>query len=257
MRTLNFEYNMSTRFSTCVEGHKFALRCEPKDTERQRVINSRIEISGDIPVYHAEDSFGNILAYGELIEPHTLFEVSVTGSVETGINIYEQLEDDEADMFKYPSRYTAAGEEILRWYEDNSKKELDAYSKALSIMKSLKEYITYSKGATDPKTTAEEAMSIKKGVCQDYTHIMLAMLRSEHIPCRYVVGMMEGEGESHAWAEVLCRGYWYGFDPTNGRLVDDRYIKISSGRDSGDCAVIRAVFSGCASEMQNVSVSVQ
>lgn len=68
--------------------------------------------------------------------------------------------------------------------------------------------------------------------------------------------MMLGEGVSHAWVEVLCNGYWYGFDPTNNKLVNDEYIKVSCGRDSNDCSVIRGKFYGIVSQMQTESVTV-
>ena len=94
-------------------------------------------------------------------------------------------------------------------------------------------------------------------MCQDYAHIMLSLLRMEGIPARYVVGMMTGEGSSHAWVEALCNGYWYGFDPTNNKLVNADYIRVSCGRDSADCSVIRGNFYGCVTQRQNEKVVVE
>ena len=116
--------------------------------------------------------------------------------------------------------------------------------------------MTYRPGATTVRTTAEEALSEGMGVCQDYAHIMIALLRLLGIPARYAAGMMEGEGESHGWAEVNCRGYWYGFDPANNLLVNDRYIKISHGRDAGDCRICRGVFRNPTVQEQSVRVFV-
>ena len=79
----------------------------------------------------------------------------------------------------------------------------------------------------------------------------------ENIPARYVVGMMLGEGASHAWVEAFCRGYWYGFDPTNNKLVNDEYIKVSYGRDSSDCPVIKGNFYGNGIQTQKEEVSVE
>lgn len=92
-------------------------------------------------------------------------------------------------------------------------------------MRAVYTHFKYVTGSTQIHATAEEALKLGEGVCQDYAHIMLSLLRIEGIPCRYVVGIMQGEGASHAWTEVLCNGYWYGFDPTNNKLVDDEYIK--------------------------------
>ncbi len=107
-------------------------------------------------------------------------------------------------------------------------------------------------GATDARTTAEQAFQKGEGVCQDYAHCALALLRYYHIPCRYAAGIICGEGESHAWIEAECNGYLYGFDPTNNLLVSDGYLKFSGGRDAADCAVNRGVFKGVVTQRQTV-----
>jgi transglutaminase-like putative cysteine protease len=79
----------------------------------------------------------------------------------------------------------------------------------------------------------------------------------ETSPCRYVAGMMMGEGSSHAWVEVWDEEKWIGYDPTNKRLVDDDYIKISNGRDSADCLVNQGIFTGNVAQTQEISVIVE
>lgn len=123
-------------------------------------------------------------------------------------------------------------------------------------MHKLHQDFTYEKGVTTFLTTAEEAMTLKKGVCQDYAHILIALLRMMRIPARYVVGMMTGEGFSHAWVEMEADGKWYGLDPTNDVLVDENYIKISHGRDYDDCIVNKGLFTGMASQKQDIRVIV-
>jgi transglutaminase-like putative cysteine protease len=87
--------------------------------------------------------------------------------------------------------------------------------------------------------------------------VYIAILRMAGIPARYTVGMMQGEGESHAWAEANCNGYWYGIDPTNALLINESYIKISHGRDYGDCMISRGIFSNPrAVQTMKVGVSV-
>lgn len=131
------------------------------------------------------------------------------------------------------------------------------YEKALCIMRCLHDSFRYLPGITAVHETAEAALSLGQGVCQDYAHIMLSLLRLEGIPARYVVGMTLGEGASHAWVEALCNGYWYGFDPTNNKLVNDEYIRVSCGRDSGDCSIIRGTFYGLVAQMQQERVVVE
>ncbi|MCD7954522.1 MAG: transglutaminase family protein [Lachnospiraceae bacterium] len=128
---------------------------------------------------------------------------------------------------------------------------------AVTMMHTLYENFSYVKGVTNVHTTAEEAMALGKGVCQDYAHILLSLCRIHRIPCRYVVGMLIGEGLSHAWVEVCDGSRWYAIDPTNNLIVDDQHIKISSGRDYHDCIVSQGVFVGRTKQTQTVAVRVK
>ena len=94
------------------------------------------------------------------------------------------------------------------------------------------------------------------GVCQDYAHIFLSLLRLKGIPARYVTGMLRGEGESHAWVELALGEYWYGLDPTNDCVVAGEHVRIACGRDYRDCRISQGVFYGGARQTQQVSVSV-
>lgn len=124
-------------------------------------------------------------------------------------------------------------------------------------MRRLYQDFHYEQGVTDISTTAEEALLLGKGVCQDYSHIMLSLCRMERIPSRYVVGMLMGEGLSHAWVEICSDGHWIALDPTNNLVVDTQHIKISSGRDYQDCIINQGVFTGFASQVQHIQVSVK
>lgn len=115
---------------------------------------------------------------------------------------------------------------------------------------------TYKPNTTTTQTTAQQALNQGTGVCQDYTHIMLALCRLCHIPARYVAGFMTGEGATHAWLEIFAGGQWLGIDPTNNRIVDDQYIKLSEGRDASDCIIDKGVFFGNVSQSQSVLVRV-
>ena len=116
---------------------------------------------------------------------------------------------------------------------------------------------SYVPGKTDIHTTAAQAWAGRQGVCQDYAHIFVTLCRLAGYPARYVAGMMVGEGATHAWAEVYIDGVWMGFDPTHNRLTDDTYIKLSHGRDFGDCTIDRGCFKGFASQRQNIYVKVE
>lgn len=203
-------------------------------------------------------SFGSRKLYGCIRQPHDTFAIQVTGTVKTGLDIFEEYAADplEAAVFGVQSALTAPGDAI-RAYHASLSCSGSAYDRALHIMNSLHASFHYLPGNTSAHEPAEAAFSKGQGVCQDYAHIMLSLLRMEGIPARYVTGMTLGEGASHAWVEALCGSYWYGFDPTNNLLADDSYIRAAYGRDSVDCALIRGVFYGPAVQTQWESVAVQ
>ncbi len=95
------------------------------------------------------------------------------------------------------------------------------------------------------------------GVCQDYAHILLSLLHDRGFSARYVTGFLLGEGETHAWVEVLEGGKWYGLDPTMGKRVDDGYIRIGVGRDGRDSRVNKGVLCGGGPHTQKIAVRVK
>lgn len=80
----------------------------------------------------------------------------------------------------------------------------------------------YTPGSTTIRTTAEQALAQRSGVCQDYAHVMLAVCRHCGLAARYIAGLLGGEGATHAWVEIYHNGRWIGFDPTHNRMVDDK-----------------------------------
>lgn len=232
----------------------------PADTVRQTVNSLNIFISDCETYGETLDNFKNRKLYGMIEQPHSSFEIRVEGTVRTGLDIYEEYTACplEYAIMKIQTPLTEPGEAIKEYHRSLGLDPLDGpYDKALKIMEGLYRDYHYTPGRTGIHEPAETAFSMGEGVCQDYAHIMLSLLRMEEIPARYVVGMIQGEGSSHAWTEALCRGYWYGFDPTNCKLVNDEYIRISCGRDSGDCPVIRGSFYGLAEQRQQETVLVE
>ena len=199
--------------------------------------------------------FGSRRIYGCIEQPHTDFTIRVSGQVKTGTAIFEEYSEDplESAVFRVQSGLTQPGPSI-RAFHDSLPLSGNAYDRALTIRRAVHEAFRYLPGITTAHESGEAAFSRREGVCQDYAHVMLSLLRMEGIPARYVTGMLLGEGASHAWVEAQCRGYWYGFDPTNDLLVDDSYIRVSCGRDSADCAIIRGTFLGLAAQTQREQV---
>ena len=217
-----------------------------------------VSVPGCDNVRQSLGQFGSRRIYGCIDSPHTDFTIAVSGKVKTGLEIFEEFCEDplESAVFRVQSGLTQPGPAI-RAFHDSLDLCGSAYDRALAIRKAVHEAFSYQPGATSAHESGEDAFARKQGVCQDYAHVMLSLLRMEGIPARYVAGMLPGEGASHAWVEAQCGGYWYGFDPTNDLLVDDGYIRVSCGRDSADCAVIRGTFYGLAAQVQREQVTVE
>ena len=258
---LRFDYVMHLSFSEPVEDQFFSLLCVPGNTERQQILDQRIDVEPGTRINQDSDGLGNRKIYGVIHEAHQNFRLSSNGLVETKPVLFEEYENpDSIEMVRYrvPSVFTLPGSEIYALYDSWKPDEPeDVYEKLLYYLKRIHDLLKYVPGTTTVKTSAEEAVRIGTGVCQDYSHVMISLLRMAGIPARYVVGLMQGEGESHAWVEANCRGYWYGVDPTNHFLVNEGYIKLSHGRDYGDCMISRGIFKNpSATQMMKVSVSV-
>lgn len=142
------------------------------------------------------DSFGNRCIYGAAIEFHDHFSVDVTGEAEVSSC---GLTSGQTGIFKYATNLTRAGENIRKFYAGlGNSDHAGNFERAMYMMNALYEKFSYMSGITGVNTTAEEAFTLGQGVCQDYAHILLALCRLEKIPCRYVVGMIPGEGATHA-----------------------------------------------------------
>ncbi|HYO21042.1 MAG TPA: transglutaminase family protein, partial [Flavisolibacter sp.] len=125
-------------------------------------------------------------------------------------------------------------------------------------------YFKYLKGITNVETTVDEILVHRAGVCQDFVHLMLQMLRTLRVPSRYVSGYicpnkngMRGEGATHAWVEAWIPGYgWAGIDPTNNVWVTNNHVKLAVGRNFNDCSPVKGSFKGPAIQKLSVYVSV-
>jgi transglutaminase-like putative cysteine protease len=225
----------------------------------QQIEKMTVSVYPDHITSQNTDSYGNITLFGYTNEYHKSFGFDVSGIARTGLSEYESAKDlHKVGMYRYQTKITAPGNSIRAFYDGLDLSSFDtAQNKALHIMEMLSDHFHYGQGCTNMETTAEQAISGGTGVCQDYAHIMLSLCRIERIPCRYVAGMMLGEGSSHAWVEVWDENRWIGFDPTNRRMVDDDYVKISNGRDSADCLVNQGIFTGNVTQTQEISVLVE
>ncbi len=258
MKKLHFEYRMKLAFDHPIRQHRFTLKCVPVTSQRQQIQDLVTDVYPREFLAEDEDSFGNHCIYGYAEGQHDHFSVNVTGTALTGLSPFETAREDyQLGLFKYQTDYTRPGMCIRTFHDRFSFAEgTSGLDRALSFMMELQKEFQYMSGVTGICTTAEEAFELGKGVCQDYAHILLSLCRLERIPCRYVVGMLLGEGLSHAWVEVCSDGHWVALDPTNNLVVNDQHIKISSGRDYRDCTINQGLFTGQTTQTQTIHVTV-
>lgn len=258
MKKLHFTYDMQINYTTEVSNCNFTIKCIPVSTLRQHIENLQITMSPATDYQWGKDGFSNKQIWGKNTDTHTLFRFQIEGDATTGLATYEEGADDSIAMiFAHPHGLAVAGEKIQNFYKEKIKKsDVPIYDKAVEIMQTLFDKYTYQSGTTNVDTSAEEAFELGCGVCQDYAHIFISLLHLSGITARYVTGFIIGEGQSHAWVEVLFNGNWYGLDPTHNRAINDDYIKIAHGRDARDCLINKGIVRGGGLHTQKVSVSV-
>lgn len=234
------------------------------------------------------DRFGNISHYLEIHYPHTQLEVVKEAIVDVA---WPEIHTDQLDQWTLGSAQRAiAGNAALRLdramyglpsrYVD-APGGLDAYADTIlapnlgfgqalvELTRGIHRDFAYRPGVTSVRTTVGELLDLRAGVCQDFTHLGLAILRSLGIPARYVSGYietrpapgkqkLEGSDASHAWISALApNGAWIDVDPTNAQFADSRYIVTAWGRDFADVSPLRGVVvTEAASSRMSVGVDV-
>lgn len=251
MKKLNFEYYMKLNFSEPVFEQRYQLRCLPQTNINQKVEEVHYEVEPMDSCFEVKDGFGNTVIVGNAMEEHKSFSFCVKGKV---ISDFSNKDTEKAHpLYGFETQLTKYNPEM----EELLPPEGDIADKMKNLMTSIYKLLSYKPDSTDNNTTATEAFRQKKGVCQDYTHIMLAVCRHLHLPSRYVAGMLLGEGATHAWTEVYFDGFWHGYDPTNNRMVDESYIVLAKGRDYSDCIIDKGVFQVRHFTKQDMQVNVK
>lgn len=255
MKKYEFEFTTKISFDLPIINHNFVLKCLPKNTVFQRIYDIEITVGPDSRYTIGEDSFGNKTINGTIIKEHNEFVFSVKGRAL--VSQYKLMEDLEK-IYIYESSRTKVSDAIVEFFKTIPVNG-DIKQDAAKICEAVYNYMTYIPNSTDVSTTAAEAFDKKQGVCQDYAHIAITLLKLAKIPARYCDGFIEGEGETHAWIEYYDNGIWYGYDPTHNRAIDYGYIKLAQGRDSYDCSVERGCFAskkGIVSQSSDIMVKV-
>jgi len=255
MIRLRYSYKTRITFSENVYSHYFLLRCAPQNYPFQQLQEDVCTITPLENLSTGTDTFGNRLYSGHIGGGHKSFEFETTGLV---LQTPYRMEESLNRIYLYPSKLTQPMERVEEFFQSieiPTGKPVEERVRLIS--QKLHEKFHYESGLTNIQTTAEQALAIGRGVCQDFAHILIALCRKGGIPARYVTGFMQGEGFTHAWIEYFDNGVWYGFDPTHDRKIETGYIKVAHGRDYDDCVIDRGIFSGLAQQKLEVFLKVE
>lgn len=279
--SLSLHVRHSTRFiyqGPVIESFNEA-RLQPVSDHSQECVKFDLRINPLSAVRDYPDFYGNCVHYFDVIQIHQSLDVEAVSRVQTRpdgrgtvpeINSPSGLKDPsvEENCFEFLQNSTFVSLEADMWKEAINVLPgglTDLWQDAVAIGRHIFKNFTYTPNFTTVNTKPSEVLASRRGVCQDFAHVMLGMCRSMNIPARYVSGYffnpMRREDEieaSHAWVEVFLPGYgWKGFDPTHDRVPDTRYVKLAVGRDYGDIRPVSGSFRGHGTREMIVEVQVR
>ena len=249
MKRLTYYYKTENTFDDPASRHQFQLRCMPRMSAYQSVLSASVLLSPDTGYTQQRDAFGNVLQIGLINEAHTHFSYTAIGEVET--NFALQNRSALHPMYRYPTALTSVNEDMAAIAAPFAQKEASLET-ARQFNEIVFNRIQYMPNSTSVDTAADAVFTAGAGVCQDYAHVLIALLKRAGIPARYACGLSVGEGVTHAWVQAYLGGSWIGLDPTRNTLITEDYVTFAVGRDAGDCPIDRGIYIGAANHQQTV-----
>jgi transglutaminase-like putative cysteine protease len=244
------------------------LRLYPRDEAGQHCLNFRLTTEPQTAINVLADRFGNSVHAYSVLPAHSRLVVNATSLVETSpvsLIATPPLTLLQRHDFLSASPYVPADAELAAFARTHAPLDGTAEQIALALSAAIYEQLDYQPGSTDISTTAAAVLAGRRGVCQDFAHLLIALCRSLGLPARYISGYLYDAKlrpgaivASHAWAEVFLdeRG-WLGLDPTHNRVIGPDYVRVAVGRDYADATPARGVFRGGAHETLEVQVRVR
>lgn len=253
------------------------IRLFPHNFDDQEVLQHQLLITTNPIVEVSKDFYGNKVGNFNILEPHQemIIESQMVVRVDHSLKIPEIDTATLQDLEKIKEKNSSL-QRLCMPEKISNQKKIDSILKKINfkeksvteIGQNCSQYIfknfTYTKGITNIETTVDEILDHKKGVCQDFAHVLLQLLRTAGIPSRYVSGYvcsntsdLRGEGATHAWVEFYSPNQgWLGIDPTNNIWTMDNHVKLSVGRDFNECTPVKGSFKGFAKQTLTVSVAI-
>jgi len=170
---------------------------------------------------------------------------------------------DFVDFLKKDKAFSIS-KDVLNLINKIDLKKNSPYQVVMQLCEYVYKNFKYLKGVTTVDSTIEEAWNLKTGVCQDFTNVLLQLVRMVNIPARYVSGyiylndeLTRGEDSTHAWIEAYIPFYgWLGIDPTNNAIANENHIRLAIGRDYNDCSPVKGTYRGNVEDELLVKVQV-
>jgi len=241
----------------------------PVDSAEQTCLEFALETEPACAMLEFDDYYGNHVHSFSIHQQHDSLTITARSLVKTiaeqsaplpSMSFAEFLRDDRARVqaeydFLGASRYVPFSDRMRKFFwiaRPNPNDDVAAYVR--QVVAFVRDQFSYEPGVTRVYSTADEILTVGAGVCQDFAHLTIAILRLAGLPARYVSGYLApppGSSQavtveaqaSHAWIEAQLPGHgWAGFDPTHGCRVDARHIKVAIGRDYADVTPLRGVY---------------
>lgn len=276
-------------YTEAVPFGRHVARLLPRPWDGQRILSASLAVEPKASdVLNTEDYFGNRIRFFTLDQPHKRLSVTLRARIEVAppkarapgaTPAWEAVRAaarDSVDLsahspahFLFDSRLVSLSDEIGEYAAPHFPVARPVLEGALSLMNAIKADFTYESGATDAATPPQDAFASRKGVCQDFAHIMIAGLRWLGLPAAYVSGYLrtrppegksrlEGCDATHAWVQVWCGAEtgWVGLDPTNAMLAGEDHLLLAVGRDYADVAPLDGVIVASGQQKLEVAVDV-
>jgi transglutaminase-like putative cysteine protease len=256
----------------------------PRECPWQFCDQSKLDVVPEPAVLETRtDTFGNVATHFTVQEPHR--QLTITADHRIGVMArlrpiagltpaWEDVRDHAAAWFHvaqflYPSCYVATADELAQYAADSFRPRRPVLEAALELTHRVFTDFRYDPQSTTVSTPVLEVFANRRGVCQDFAHLQIAMLRSLGLPARYVSGYLStlpppgrprlvGADASHAWLSLFCgEAGWVDLDPTNDQEAGDRHIQIAWGRDYDDVSPVKGVILGGGQHTVEVSVDAE
>ncbi|MEP7290275.1 MAG: transglutaminase family protein [Chloroflexota bacterium] len=273
------KHETSFRYSQPINESVMEVYMQPRTESIQRCLRFKLLTSPRARIFEHHDLLGNGVHFFDIPAQHDYLTITADSVIELVAPppLPEMLDADGWDVLDEAASSSEFWDMLMPSFRTQPTPLLELFARELDVrrrddpLQLLREInaavfqaFDYSSSTTDVDSPIDVALEARKGVCQDFAHVMIALVRSIRIPCRYVSGYLYYHKDyrsipdaTHAWVEAyLPQTGWIGFDPTNNLLAGERHIRVAIGRDYNDVPPTRGVFKGQAESELSVEVHV-